>query len=118
MSLPRYPEQRHTNWSEVISVYTYDSATAYGNNDALQRFGKLKIKDASFTISAPVDTLEVSAVRYALATEEQRRILETVYEVSPFNIQTITLLDASALNLKITFISETKRLNYNSTSYN
>ena len=28
---------------------------------------------------------------YDLATEEQRRILETVYEVSPFNIQTITM---------------------------
>lgn len=28
---------------------------------------------------------------YDLATEEQQRILETVYEVSPFNIQTITM---------------------------
>ena len=73
------------------SVYTYDPATAYDSNDALQRFGKLKIEATSFTISEPVDTLEVSTMLYDLATEEQRRILETVYEVSPFNIQTITM---------------------------
>ena len=91
VSLPRDPEQGRTNRSEVISVYTYDPATAYDSNDALQRFGKLKIEATSFTISEPVDTLEVSALLYDLATEEQRRILETVYEVSPFNIQTITM---------------------------
>mgnify|MGYP000010849532 FL=1 len=91
VSLPRDPEQGRTNRSEVISVYTYDPATAYDSNDALQRFGKLKIEATSFTISEPVDTLEVSAMLYDLATEEQRRILETVYEVSPFNIQTITM---------------------------
>lgn len=90
-SLLRDPEQGRTNRSEVISVYTYDPATAYDSNDALQRFGKLKIEATSFTISEPVDTLEVSAMLYDLATEEQRRILETVYEVSPFNIQTITM---------------------------
>ena len=91
VSLPRDPEQGRTNRSEVISVYTYDPATAYDSNDALQRFGKLKIEATSFTISEPVDTLEVSAMLYDLATEEQRRILEAVYEVSPFNIQTITM---------------------------
>ena len=91
VSLQRDPEQGRTNRSEVISVYTYDPATAYDSNDALQRFGKLKIEATSFTISEPVDTLEVSAMLYDLATEEQRRILETVYEVSPFNIQTITM---------------------------
>ena len=91
VSLPRDSEQGRTNRSEVISVYTYDPATAYDSNDALQRFGKLKIEATSFTISEPVDTLEVSTMLYDLATEEQRRILETVYEVSPFNIQTITM---------------------------
>lgn len=62
VSLPRDPEQGRTNRSEVISVYTYDPATAYDSNDALQRFGKLKIEATSFTISEPVDTLEVSAM--------------------------------------------------------
>lgn len=45
----------------------------------------------SFTISEPVDSLEISAMLYNLATEEQKKILETVYDVKPFFIQTITL---------------------------
>lgn len=91
VSLPRDPGQGRTNRSEVISVYTYDPLTAYDSTDALQRFGKLKIEATSFTISEPVDVLEVSAMLYDLATEEQKHILETVYEVKPFDIQTITM---------------------------
>lgn len=91
VSLPRDPAQGRTNRSEVISVYTYDPTTAYDSTDALQRFGKLKIEATSFTISEPVDALEVSAMLYDLATEEQKHILETVYEVKPFDIQTITM---------------------------
>lgn len=91
ISLPRDPSQGRTNRSEVITVYTYDPATAYDNTDALQRFGKLKIEATSFTISEPVDTLEISAMLYDLATDEQKQILESVYEVRPFDIQTITM---------------------------
>lgn len=90
-SLPRDSAQGRTNRSEVITVYTYDPVTAYDSTDALQRFGKLKIEATSFTISEPVDTLEVSAMLYDLATEEQKRILESVYDVKPFDIQTITM---------------------------
>ena len=53
-------------------------------NDALQRFGRLKVEATSFTTCEPVDSLEVSAMLYNLATEEQRRILETVYDVTPY----------------------------------
>ena len=92
VSLPRDPEQGRTNRSEVISVYTYDPATAYALKCLVWKLCLyVKIEATSFTISEPVDTLEVSAMLYDLATEEQRRILETVYEVSPFNIQTITM---------------------------
>lgn len=91
VSLPRDASQGRTNRSEVIAVYTYDPVTAFDENDALQRFGKLKVEATSFTISEPVDSLEVSAMLYNLATEEQKRILETVYDVKPFHIQTITL---------------------------
>lgn len=62
--------------------------TAFDENDVLQRFGKLKVEATSFTISEPVESLEVSAMLYNLATEEQRRILEKIYDVKPFHIQT------------------------------
>lgn len=91
ISLPRDPSQGKTNRSEVVSVYTYNPVTAFDENDALQRFGKLKIEATSFTISEPVESLEVSAMLYNLATEEQKQILEKMYDVKPFYIQTITL---------------------------
>ena len=90
-SLPRDVSQGRTNRSEVIAVYTYTPVSIFDENDALQRFGKLKVEATSFTISEPVNNLEVSAMIYYLATEQQKEILETVYDVKPFYIQTITL---------------------------
>lgn len=90
-SLPRDPSQGKTNRSELISIYTYEPVAAYDLNDALQRFGKLKVEATSFTISEPVEALEVSAMLYDLASEEQKKILRDVFDVNPFNIQTITL---------------------------
>ena len=76
ISLPRDSSQGRTNRSEVIAVYTCDPVTAFDSTDALQRFGKLKIEAASFTISEPVDKLKVSAMLYDLATDEQKQILK------------------------------------------
>lgn len=90
-SLSRDASQGRTNRSEVISVYTYEPIAAFDRYDALQRFGKLKVEATSFTISEPVECMEVSAMLYDLATEDQKRILKTVYEVSPFQILTIAM---------------------------
>lgn len=90
-ALPRDPSQSITHRSEVISVYNYAPVAAYDADDALQRFGKLKIEATSFTISEPTESLEVSALIYDLADEDQRRILESEYDVAPFHVQTITL---------------------------
>ena len=80
-----------THRSEVISVYTYEPVATYDADDALQRFGKLKIEATSFTISEPVESLEIAPMLYELATEEERRTLETLYQVTPFQIKTISL---------------------------
>lgn len=91
ISVSRDPSQGKTNRSELISIYTYEPVTAYDRDDALQRFGKLKVEATSFTISEPVEALEVSAMLYDLASEEQKKILRDVFDVNTFNIQTITL---------------------------
>lgn len=91
MVLSRDSSLGRTNRSEVISVYIYDPITAYDTNDALQRFGMLKIEATSFTISEPVENLEVSAMIFDLATEGQKQILETVYDVKPFCVKTIAM---------------------------
>lgn len=90
-SLPRDREQGKTNRSEVIAVYTYAPITVYDANDALQRFGKVKIEATSFTISEPITSLTISSMLYDLCTDEQRKILVKQYDVKPFEIRTITL---------------------------
>lgn len=90
-SLPRDAAQGKTNRSEVVSVYHYDPVTGYDADDALQRFGKVKIEAASFTISEPFDDMEVSPLLYDLASDEQKTILRQNYGVVPFPVQTITL---------------------------
>lgn len=90
-ALTRDSTAGRTNRSEVISIYTYDPITAFDANDALQRFGKLKVEATSFTISEPVESLEVSAMIYDLATEEQRKTLRDYYDVAPFSVMTITM---------------------------
>lgn len=89
--LDRAVKEGRTNRSEVIAVYNYTPISAYDANDSLQRFGKLKIEATSFTISEPVAALEVSAMLYDLATEAEKTILKTTYNVEPFSVMTITL---------------------------
>jgi Domain of unknown function (DUF1814). len=80
-----------TNRSEIISVYDYEPVAAYDADDALQRFGKLKIEATSFTISEPVESMEIAPMLFELASREEKHILESQYQVSPFQIKTISL---------------------------
>lgn len=83
-SLSRDSSQGKTNRSEVISIYTYEPITVYDTDDVLQRFGKLKVEATSFTISEPLEALEVSAILYELASAEQKKILQDIFDVNPF----------------------------------
>ena len=89
-ALGRGASAGRTNRSEVISIFTYEPITAYDANDALQRFGKLKIEATSFTISEPTTSLEISPMLYELATESEQNILRKQYDVAPFSVMTIT----------------------------
>lgn len=91
IALDRDVTAGRTNRSEVISIFTYDPITTYDANDALQRFGKLKIEATSFTISEPTASLEISPMLYDLGTENDRNILRNQYDVAPFSIMTITM---------------------------
>lgn len=75
----------------VTSVYEYNPVTTIDADDALQRFGYVKVEATSFTISEPVETLEISPLLYSEATQPQRQVLETDYEVKPFVIGTIKM---------------------------
>lgn len=75
----------------ITSVYEYVPVTAVDSADSLQRFGYVKVEATSFTISEPVEALEVSPLLYSEATDEQRQILESIYSVKSFPVQTIKL---------------------------
>lgn len=89
--LPRNTDAGKTNRSEVVAVYNYEPISDYAADDALQRFGNVKIEAVSFTISEPTMALPVAAMIYDCATDYEKEILRNEYEVEAFNIQTMTL---------------------------
>lgn len=89
--LTRNIEEGRTNRSEVIAIYEYNPITIVDSNDSLQRFGKLKIEATSFTISEPVESMEVEALLYSYSSDEEKRILREKYKVFPFNVKTISI---------------------------
>lgn len=94
-----YKELRRTTEKEresnqrgsITSVYEYDPVTLVDTEDALQRFGYVKVEATSFTVSEPTEPLDISPLLYSEATEAQRDILERRFEVRPFTIQTIKM---------------------------
>ena len=87
--MPR--EKGITHRSEVITTYIYEPVTNYDTDDSLQRFGRVKIEATSFTIGEPVTSMEIAPLIYELATKDEKRILESQYDIKPFEIKTITM---------------------------
>lgn len=91
VSLRRNVDKSVSHRSEVIAVYEYEPVSVFDADDALQRFGKVKVESTSFTISEPVSDLEVSYMIYDLATEQEKTILTDVFGIKPFIVKTITI---------------------------
>ena len=90
-SLRRNVDESVSHRSEVIAVYEYEPVSVFDADDALQRFGKVKVESTSFTISEPVSDLEVSYMIYDFATEQEKAILTDVFGIKPFIVKTITI---------------------------
>ena len=75
----------------ITSVYEYQPVTKIDVDDALQRFGYVKVEATSFTISEPVESLMVLPLLYSEATTEQQSILHDSYDVFPFEVKTIKM---------------------------
>lgn len=92
-SLTRLKDDPDDNSSRnsITTVYGYTSLFNDNSEDPLHRFGRVKIEATSFTISEPIEALEVASVIYTLANEDQQAILRNQFKVSPFNILTIKL---------------------------
>ncbi|MDD2190434.1 MAG: nucleotidyl transferase AbiEii/AbiGii toxin family protein [Eubacteriales bacterium] len=75
----------------ITSVYEYQPVTKIDVDDALQRFGYVKVEATSFTISEPVESLMVLPLLYSEATTEQQSILHDSYDVFSFEVKTIKM---------------------------
>ena len=75
----------------ITTVYDYTPLVGIDTDDPLQRFGYVKVEGTSFTVSEPFTPLEIEPILYTYATEEQRNILQSQYNVAPFMINTIRL---------------------------
>ena len=75
----------------ITCEYVYKSMYALDEDDALQRFGRVKIEATSFTVSEPTNKIMIAPHLYELANEQQQRIMEDVYDVKPFVVETICL---------------------------
>lgn len=93
VSLPRTSDKtREINAKgSITSVYEYQPVTKIDADDALQRFGYVKVEATSFTVSEPVESLMVSPLLYLEASSEQQSILHDSYDVSPFEVMTIKM---------------------------
>lgn len=92
-SLPRTSDKtREMNAKgSITSVYEYQPATKIDADDALQRFGYVKVEATSFTVSEPVEPLMVAPLLYSEASPEQQSILHDSYDVFPFEVRTIKM---------------------------
>lgn len=75
----------------ITCEYLYESMYSFDKEDALQRFGRVKIEGTSFTVSEPNEKIDIAPHLYELANAEQQKIMRQRYEVSPFEIQTVSL---------------------------
>ncbi len=83
---------RETNTKgSITSVYEYQPVTKIDVDDALQRFGYVKVEATSFTVSEPVEFLMVAPLLYIEARDEQQVILHDNYDVFPFEVKTIKM---------------------------
>ncbi len=92
-SLPRTSDKtREINAKgSITSVYEYKPVTKIDADDALQRFGYVKVEATSFTVSEPVESLTVTPLLYSEANSEQHSILHDSYDVFPFEVKTIKM---------------------------
>ena len=89
-SLP-FDKELSNKKGSIEVQYTYESLYNVDINDALQRFGKLKIESTNFGISEPTSIVSIAPHLYELATKEEKEILEKQYDVYPFNIITLSI---------------------------
>lgn len=81
-------EETIDNKGSVTAFYKYNSLF---NTNKLFKSGRVQIEATSFTVSEPVTKYKIEPIIYRYATKEEKEILKSEYDISPFEIETIKL---------------------------
>ena len=73
----------------ITCQYQYESLYALDEDDALQRFGNVRVEGTSFTVSEPIEEMVIAPHLYELSNDDRKAALSD-YGVEPFGILTIT----------------------------
>lgn len=71
--------------------YEYRSLYDIDVDDVLQRYGNVRVEGTSFTVSKPVEEVEIVPYLFEVSGVEDREILRKNYSVEPFMLKTVTL---------------------------
>ena len=86
-----FKEKVKESRGSIEVLYQYTPIFSSKKVDILQRFGNIKIEATSFTVSEPIVFLEISPYLYDLANDFEKIILESNFNIKPFNVATISI---------------------------
>ena len=79
----------HNRKGSISCAYDYEPVVDVPSDDALQRFGHVRVEATSFTVSEPISALIIAPALHEQASDDQRDILAASYNVEPFTVETI-----------------------------
>ena len=86
-----FKEKVKESRGSIEVLYQYTPIFSSKKVDILQRFGNIKIEATSFTVSEPIVFLEISPYLYDLDNDFEKIILESNFNIKPFNVATISI---------------------------
>lgn len=75
----------------ITCEYLYEPQFIMNSKQHLPNIGQIKIEATSFTISEPAEELLIAPHIYEVASIEQKKMMEEVFDIKPFPIATVTL---------------------------
>jgi hypothetical protein len=74
----------------ITAFYKYDTLFKEKKN-LLHRAGEVQVEATSFTISEPTEKSKVEPLIYKHATDEQKKVLKEKFNLSEFEVETLTI---------------------------
>jgi hypothetical protein len=84
------PDKTDNRKGSITAFYEYQTIVEYIINP-LRRTGEIQVETTSFTESEPLEDCIIQPLIYKFANQQQKQVLQTSYDVKPFNVKIIKL---------------------------